>query len=508
MNNTILSVSSPKTYTYDLNGQRVMVTLTHNPLEFEPRTLFSLALRRNKKRGVLFVSQVLGKHTPVDPFVPLLAGAALAVQYLRLVQGEDFAAAPAIIEALKGKCSARKVYEAVWKKAPVALAEPTLFIGFAETATALGQAVFSLFKEAFYLHTTREQIPSIASELNFEEEHSHAVQHRCYPLDLEILRSARTIVLVDDELTTGKTALNIIREIQKKYPKKDYVVLSLLDWRTTESRANFRKLEQELGVGIRTVSLLAGEVTLAGGPVGEQIWPERAKDDKKVNNFAPVAGRDGLNCGRESVASSEAAAEVVAEAAAFPAYRFFNRPEIETVAVYSQDAAGRQNKTPYLKLTGRFGLAGGDTPQTLLAARRIGEELKADRQGAKTLCLGTGEFMYFPMLIAAYMGKGISYHSTTRSPIYPLAKSGYGIQNGFAYESPDNEVANYLYNVPLRYYDEAYVFLERAVSLERLIPMVNVFRALGIPRLVFVVGSALPEVGTDAQGSIAPNLGR
>ena len=38
------------------------------------------------------------------------------------------------------------------------------------------------------------------------------------------------VVLVDDEITTGKTALNIIRQIQERFPKKEYVLASLLDW--------------------------------------------------------------------------------------------------------------------------------------------------------------------------------------------------------------------------------------------------------------------------------------
>lgn len=39
----------------------------------------------------------------------------------------------------------------------VKLDETTLFIGFAETATALGHAVFNTFQSnAIYIHTTRE----------------------------------------------------------------------------------------------------------------------------------------------------------------------------------------------------------------------------------------------------------------------------------------------------------------------------------------------------------------
>jgi hypothetical protein len=463
MNNTISSVFLPKIHTYNLKGQRVTVKIINNPFDFLPHTLYCLAARKNKKRSFLFVSNVLGKHVPVDPFVPLLAGAALATQFQSKVHGVEHIDTQAIIQALKSNENTRKVYETVVKRSRLALPEETLFIGFAETATGLGHAVFNLFDNAHYLHTTREQIPLITTELNFKEDHSHAVNHLCYPLDPKLIESPKTIILVDDEITTGNTALNIIREIHFKFPKTDYVVLSLLDWRTVEDRAKFRKLEQQYNIKIHTISLLEGEITVViGDHISEQI--------DNVNTTLGVDVFSGI--------------EVF-----FPEPKFLNIPDV--VSVYSEDSIGYKNASPYLKLTGRFGLSCKDNQEILPLARKIGEELKHDRVGEKTLCLGTGEFMYFPMLVSAYMGVGISYHSTTRSPIYPFAEPEYGIQNGFYFSNPDElSIANYIYNVPLGYYDELYIFLEREISNERLRPMVTMFNQLGIPRLVIVIGTS------------------
>jgi len=462
MSNTISSASLPKIYTYNLEGQRVSVILNSNPYDFDPKTLFSLAARKNKKRGFLFVSNILGKHVPVDPFVPLLAGIALAVQFMHKIHDVNHVDTYAIMQALESNEDTRKVYETVITRSQVVLPEETLFIGFAETATGLGHAAFSVFDNAHYLHTTREQIPLLPSELDFNEDHSHAVNHRCYPSDPELLRNPKIIVLVDDEITTGNTALNIIRAIHYKFPKTDYVVLSLLDWRTTEDRANFSKLEQQLGIRIHTISLLEGEIEISGDPYSEQI--------------------DQLNPVLESDSADEL--HVLKE------QRFIDLQDL--VTVFSEDLTGYKNLSPYLKLTGRFGLSSRENQEVLPLARDIGEALKCDRVGVKTLCLGTGEFMYFPMLISAYMGKGISYHSTTRSPIYSFPKPQYAIQNGFAYTSPDDSnITNYVYNIPLNYYDEVYLFFEREVSHERLMPMLNVFRNIGIPRLVLVIGASL-----------------
>jgi len=464
MNNIISSAFSPKTYTYNLEGQRVSVTLKSNPLDFDPQTLFSLAARRNKKRGFLFVSNVLGKHVPVDPFVPLLAGGALAVQFMCIIHGINHDSIQAIVQALKKNEGTRKVYETVISKPRVVLSQETLFIGFAETATGLGQAVFSFFDNAYYIHTTREQIPLLPVELDFDEDHSHAVNHRCYPIDSELLRNPKTIVLVDDEITTGNTALNIIRAIHLKFPKRDYVVLSLLDWRTQENRANYKKMEQQLGIKIHTISLLEGEIEVSGKPLYEQI------DQRNLGNLV-------------SESDFKESSQIHEE------QKFLGLRDV--ISVFSVDSKRYQSLSPYLKLTGRFGLSSRENQEILPLAKKIGEALKCDRLGQKTLCLGTGEFMYFPMLISAYMGNGIKYHSTTRSPIYPFSKPEYGIQNGFAYKCPDDEsITNYVYNVPLNHYDEVYVFLEREVRPERLNSLLNVFNKLSIPRLVLVISSS------------------
>lgn len=132
-------------------------------------------------------------------------------------------------------------------------------IGFAETATSLGHAFFDCFINAEYFHTTREELKDLMPSVTFEEEHSHATSHRCY-IPIEMIKNDREIILVDDEMTTGKTALNIIQSIHTQYPRKDYTVVSILDWRSGEHIKEFEKLENTLGITINVVSLLAGKV--------------------------------------------------------------------------------------------------------------------------------------------------------------------------------------------------------------------------------------------------------
>ncbi|WP_407310809.1 phosphoribosyltransferase family protein [Desulfosporosinus sp. SB140] len=487
MNSKISSACLPKNYTYELEGFSLKIRLKNNPFEFEPEALFSLALRKNNRRRFLFVSKVLGKHIPGSPFLPLLAGAALAVQCFNTFSDVEYAHTQAIIQALKTQQQMQDVYELVIQKPLLTLSDKTLFIGFAETATALGQAVFSLFEDAYYLHTTREEIPLLQSELDFREEHSHAINHRCYPTKEDYLRTSQRIVLIDDELTTGNTALNIIRAIHHQYPKKNYAVLSLLDWRSAEHRSNFSRLESELGTKVHTISLIEGEIDLSNSGNG-QITCDSSWEPQIIPDL-PSLGLDG-----------------------YPEYKMLSELNDsglpETVAVYSQDSEGSQNRTPYLKLTGRFGLATSLQQKSFHLARNIGKALKNHRRGKRTLCLGTGEFMYFPMLVSAYMGDGVLFHSTTRSPIYAIAKPDYAIQEGCSFRSPeDSGIINYIYNLPENSYDEVFLFLEREVSRERLTPLVRMIHDKGIPRLVFVICVASTEgrILNDRKNSSAAN---
>lgn len=125
----------------------------------------------------------------------------------------------------------------------------------------------------------------------------------------------------------------------------------------------------------------------------------------------------------------------------------------------------KQGSPPFVKETGRFGLAAGDKRGVEDACQKAAERLNALRKGKRVLCLGTGEFMYLPMKIASLMGEHVFYHSTTRSPIHPSGEEGYAVKNGFGFPNPENEtVKHFIYNLPKRGYDEAFVFIEKSVS--------------------------------------------
>ncbi len=164
--------------------------------------LIGFSSRINKKRGFLFVSKVLGKHIPSKPS-----------EMIKIHQD--------LANLLKNKMD---------------INAKTLFIGFAETATGVGNGVFEEadLKNSLYIHTTRYNL-SNERLLEFKEEHCHAPSHILYkPINKEFndfLEDIENIVLVDDEISTGNTLNNIVEVLKNRFPQvKNYFSVSILNW--------------------------------------------------------------------------------------------------------------------------------------------------------------------------------------------------------------------------------------------------------------------------------------
>jgi hypothetical protein len=188
--------------------------------------LFEIAERRNPKRAFLFVSKVLGRHIPVAP------------------------------EKM------RAVYRQLAEQFPPLSDGPVLFIGMAETAVGLGAGVFDEVRqrvsEPVYLTSTRH--PQQADLLcEFKENHSHATDHLIYLPDDTQLRqrvlNARTLVMIDDEATTGNTFINLLEALRNDGGLKQIeqvIAVTLTDW-------SGDALPARCPVPVRTVSLVQGD---------------------------------------------------------------------------------------------------------------------------------------------------------------------------------------------------------------------------------------------------------
>ena len=150
--------------------------------EYTETELIALAKRKNNpKRGFLIVNPLQGKHIPVSPEKPLKLFKKLA-------------------SLLKDRYPNEMI----------------LFIGFAETATAIGASVaFNFSEQSRYIHTTRECVELSEKIVDFSEEHSHATEQKLFCSDWKsFIDGVDRIVFVEDELTTGKTILNFVEALK------------------------------------------------------------------------------------------------------------------------------------------------------------------------------------------------------------------------------------------------------------------------------------------------------
>ncbi|MEO9329508.1 phosphoribosyltransferase family protein [Gordonia aurantiaca] len=339
------------------------------------RDLVVLGLRRNRRRAHLLVSTVLGKHIPTPP---------------RRVRGAADDLGTAIVDRI-GAAAARDA----------------VVFGFAETATGLGHCVAEAISASRYLHSTRRHLPGVVVSGTFEEGHSHATTHLLQPSDpafLDARTPEETLILVDDEISTGITALGAIETIVATRPRTRFVVASLVDMRTADQRAHCDKIAAELGVEVDHVSLAQGSVSLPPALL-DDVWELRSAD---LNPVAPERGG------------------------------------VTTIAVDWPISVPDGGRHGFLREDSESFHRATDAAAELVAAR-----LDPARP---VVVIGHEELMYAPLCIAEAIerrGFTTGYQTTTRSPAQVHDVPGYPLRRGFRFRSPesDPDTPRYIYNV-------------------------------------------------------------
>jgi hypothetical protein len=336
----------------------VRVAETDIPLD----QLMGFAARRNPKRGFLFVSKVLGKHIPATPSAMARLHALLAA------------------------------------KIPADLPGPVVVIGMAETAICLGHGVYEQYlmqtgrQDVLFSHSTRYDLAQ-PKLLQFLEEHSHAADHIMYlPQDADaraLFMQARSLVLVDDEASTGKTFVNLARAFKEKIPSIERLLTGVItDWR---GPARAAQMLEEMPCKTSCIQVLSGRYDFASAPNLVAVkMPNVVGNSKLKDRLLP------RNHGR-------------------------------------------------LGLKGRYELPVAIRMQAEFIARRYAD--------ARVLVLGTGEFAYPPFLFASELerlGLDTYFQTTTRSPIMVGNAIGSAFNHTDNYE---DGIANFVYNVVDEPYD-------------------------------------------------------
>ena len=201
--------------------------------------IFKIAERINPKRAFLFVSTLLGRHIPVDP--------------------------------LEHRAALWKLADGVSEHL---LPGPVFVMGFAETAVGIGAGVFDCLRIAHperpmgYLTTTRFAAKGVEPWFTIKESHSHAVDHIILTPQPGVIQQGEgaTLVLVDDETTTGKTFAELASGLSAQSLHFDQVVLvTLTDWSDGRAAKSVRGIFKDAQVA--AVSLQRGS----------WVWTPRAE---------------------------------------------------------------------------------------------------------------------------------------------------------------------------------------------------------------------------------------
>lgn len=307
----------------------------------------------NPKRDFLFVNKVQGKHIPTKPS-----------DMLNLV--ESLAYETMLCDSFDSD-------------------KPILVVGFCETATFIGEQLAEIIsvdinKKVYYMQTTRESLDK-SKLFNFEEEHSHAVDESIYIEDADEVNfeAIKTVILVDDEISTGNTMVNFYNEMKSIVPNANYIVASICNWQNDADAKRFSDNH------IDRVALIFGKLKDAKIKMGTTSLTDRlkdcrckAEDEKVIKTHYPSGGSDILyeyvRCGHWKNNTTDSM--LVFAAARFVAYQIAN------------------------EIQANFG-------------RNAPKSVKLD-------IIGTEELMYLPYKIADTLEKrgfDVTFHATTRSPI-------------------------------------------------------------------------------------------
>lgn len=326
-------------------------------MKYTKKDLVAIAKRENNtKRNYLVVNPLQGKHVPVSPTRALKLFASLA-------------------EELRDK------YEG----------ERLLLIGFAETATAIGMQI-AISLAAPYIQTTREIIPEV-DYLFFSEEHSHATEQKLVKNDMdEAVKNTDRIIFIEDEVTTGKTILNIISVIQNVYHNDmKFAVASILNGMSDK----YRMVYEDKAIDLHYL---------------------KKTNHSKYGSIAETFAGDGeyIDCTHGSAGK----AAVLSVAGRMDARRLVNTAEYDMACRNLFEQVSKQ------------------LPRT--ANDRI-------------LVVGTEEFMYPALYVASCLealGNEVRCHATTRSPIVVSKESQYPLHARYELRSLyDAERKTFLYDI-------------------------------------------------------------
>ena len=352
----------------------------------------------NTRRNYLLVNPLQGKHLPTSPTAALEMMDTLGKQVAEKISGARLVIGFAETATAIGAVVAKNLSDSTSNAHALRMDAATEL----ESSTCCGANAGSnvtFAGDCVYLQTTREKFSG--KFVDFLEEHSHAPEQKLFAENFsELLKNTGGVVFVDDELSTGKTLLNIVRQLKSKFPalaEKKICAASIINRLSEENLATLAD-ENIFCTYLVNLPQTPFDVEKFSITDAQPITPAKNTDYQTEN-------LEALSDPRRGVAIGE---------------------------YFSQCAAA-----------GNF----------------VVELLKREKISGKVVVLGTEEFM-LPAIIAGRCLEAENFsvvtHSTTRSPIGISRNENYPIREGFKLRSfYDATRTTFIYN--LQHYDAAVI---------------------------------------------------
>ncbi len=448
---------------YDQNQQR---TGGKDQIMYTETELVRVARRENNnKRKYLVVNRLQGKHIPVKPCEALAMFRALA-------------------DLVKGRSEREKL----------------LVIGFAETATAVGAAVAAEL-EADYMQTTREQISGV-EYLYFSEEHSHATEQKLVKDDIDnVIDTIERIVFVEDEVTTGKTILNIINILKQRYSQEiKYSVASILNGMDETALDTYRGQDIELFWLVKTDHAAYTEIAETYRGDGSYIVCKNntaSENRESVHNLPQndtcVIYQSGENAAKNDISVTKRSEDRATEYDTHVIENYGKKTSENDAGCPMPYSAEHISSVEHIKINKHM-----DTRRIVNSAEyaeycsSLYQELVSQVDFGSVqnmLVLGTEEYMY-PALCAASRfearGKDVRFHATTRSPIAVSTEDSYPLHTRYELNSLyDSGRTTYIYD--LQKYDTVVIFTDAKSDIgEGLRSLIRALQLCGNDRIILV----------------------
>lgn len=335
----------------------------------------------NPKRDYLFCNRVQAKHIPANP-------------------NTTFGLFGMLLSEVKEKVTGKRV----------------VVVGFAETATAIGAFISeNLDNCVYHLQTSREECSGAVRLIEFQEEHSHATEQFLYG-NINAIPEFDYILFVEDEISTGKTILNFIREFNHVKSGLKFGVASICNWQSEENKQIYTDNN------IDTFALIRGELGNVNAKMDVKI--KEIEDDFASNIYK---------------------------------HNTYGYTEIDLgTSVFEIERTGR---------------VPGDNTYLDVIRKTTDEAVKNTLEAHSALVIGTEESMYIPITVAYALeniGINVRTHSTTRSCIDVIdgvdGMNG-GIEQRYKLHSAyDNKRNTYIYN--LKKYDKVLIITDSNTTEE------------------------------------------